>query len=74
MELSVISTALAVLRQTEATLKRVRQRALTSADASLEQDVRKLHDDFLALKAVTILIVQQGVSVPQRRPEAVFNA
>ena len=74
MELSLISSALAVVKRTEHALERVKERALASHDVSFEQDVSKLRDDFYALKSITILIAEQSIRAPQRRPEALFKS
>jgi hypothetical protein len=76
MPISSVSTALDLINKTSKALSSVREQAKTSKDATLKENISKLYDDFLDLKAVILRLTEEvtALKAVQTRTPMVFRA
>lgn len=63
MDISSVGTALDLLGKASKGLDSVRERAKTSNDAAFKENISKLYDDFLDLKAVILRLTEENAEL-----------
>jgi hypothetical protein len=76
MAISSVGTALDLIAKASKALDSVRERAKTSKDAALKDNISNLYDDFLDLKAVVLRLTEEvnALKAAQTRKPMVFRA
>lgn len=65
MELSTVGAALDLITKTSKGLDAVRERAKTASDVGLKENISKLFDDFLDLKAIVLRLTEENLQLRQ---------
>jgi hypothetical protein len=69
MELSSVATALEILSKASKALDSLREQSKTSKDAALKENISKLYDDFLDLKAVIIRLTDENAELRRKQTD-----
>ena len=69
MDLSAVSAALEVLSKASKALDSLREQAKGSKDAMLKENISRLYDDFLDLKAAIIRVTEENSELKRRLSE-----
>jgi hypothetical protein len=70
MALETIGTAFELLAKASRALDAVRERAQTSTDLSLKENISRLYDDFLALKSIIVRITDENAGLERKLADA----
>jgi hypothetical protein len=65
MELSTVGIALDLITKASKGLDAVRERAKTASDVGLKENISKLYDDFLDLKAIVLRLTEENLQLRQ---------
>ena len=63
MELTTVAAAMDLIGKASKALNSLRERAKTSKDAELKENISKLYDDFLDLKAVILRLTEENAEL-----------
>jgi hypothetical protein len=69
MELTTVGAALELVTKASKALESVRERAKTSTDAALKENISKLYDDFLDLKAIIVRVTEENAALRRAQVE-----
>lgn len=65
MELTTVGAALDLVTKASKGLDAVRERAKTASDVGLKENISKLYDDFLDLKAIVLRLTEENLQLRQ---------
>lgn len=63
MELTTVATAVDLIGKASKALDALRERAKTSKDAALKENISKFYDDFLDLKAIILRLTEENANL-----------
>ena len=63
MELGTVKTALELMGKASKALDSVRERAKTASDTALKENISRLYDDFLDLKAIVLRLTEENADL-----------
>jgi len=63
MELGTVKTALELMGKASKALDSVRERAKTASDTALKENISRLYDDFLDLKAIVLRLTEENAEL-----------
>lgn len=70
MALETIGTAFELIAKASKALDAVRERAQTSNDLALKENISRLYDDFLALKSIIVRISDENAALERKLAKA----
>ena len=69
MALTEVAAALGIIEKTSKGLNSVRERAKTSTDTALKENISNLYDDFLDLKAMVLRLTEENADLRRKLTE-----